>query len=380
MSKNKLLIIILMLTVMLTGCFPSGELEQSSEAVTDPVIDITSGNSENSETPQTVLPKLENVKINIPLSDNYPAEAPIIKATQHTFDVEDLKAMFLDGKTVIKEDPLEWGGNFFTADGARLSARKNYFTFAIDHMYDGETEKRDIFQLQSSAANNVRELKKQFHHIDSELEGFPRSEALERANELVEKLDLKYLGEPEVFALTSEDVNSVQGALFSKEDGGSVELSLSKEDEFYLVRYLTDYSDIPIPIVNDTIVENEYQVTSMVDIILTKDNLVSVVCRDVFDNIEVVGSSQIKCGAENVLSKLHEYYSIKDATMEYQLNFYDLGLAYITYESDQASGEFSYKPLWYATGDKNMIATPDKITFTDKFIDPVTGLVFDAGN
>ena len=106
--------------------------------------------------------------------------------------------------------------------------------------------------------------------------------------------------------------------------------------------------------------------------------MIFIACLNPIDNIEVVETTQFKCDAETALSKLYDYFSIKDATMDYQVKYDDLGLAYITYKSDYTSGEFTYKPLWYVTGDFNMLNTPDKIRFTDKFVDPVTGIVFDT--
>ena len=196
MSK-KLLIIILMLTVMLTGCFPSGELKTSSEPDANNKNNVTSSeNSDNSESSAPTAPAvpqdLEHVKFNIELDSEYPTELPIIKAKIATFDFEEVKPIFLGDKNVTAEG----NGIYYTDDGVTFVVRNDIIAYHTDHYYDNDGENRLIYQIQSAAVKDVARYYMNYPNVNSELEGFPRSEAIERANELVERVGLKYLGEP----------------------------------------------------------------------------------------------------------------------------------------------------------------------------------------
>ena len=376
MSK-KLFIVILMLTVMLTGCYPSGEVQQSSTPTSS---GSASDSSDSSEPVSFTVPNdLKNVKFTFELGDNYPSEVPIIKAKYRIFDAEKIKAMFINGKTIIDERLNEGSGYFVTSDGQSLSFRKGGVSYYAANLSD-DAEKKEIYDIQSSAARNLRFFYLDYQYLDSELEGFSRAEALERAGELVKMLDIKFLGDPSIYAFTAEDVENVFHGMYMDKDGNEVIAHLSKEDEFYLVRYYGEYSGITMPgeigrIFEDTSAEN-----TQVDVILTKDSLVQFVCDNVFDSIEAIDTTQIKCGIDAAISKAHDYYSAKDSAMNYQLEYDSIGISYVTYERDRIEGECTFKPLWHLSGAQYY--TTNGIsghTFTDKFIDPVTGYVYDTG-
>ena len=359
MSK-KLLIIILMLTVMLTGCFPSGELKTSSEPAANSTTNVTpSDNSDNSE--PDAPKELEHVKFNIEPYGEYPAEAPVIKTKRAVFDVEEMKALFIAGKDIIHEQTGDDVNNFDTSDGAWLSVRKDGITYVPDeHRYDGDTEKKNISRMQQNAATYALSYSKSFPNINIELEGFPRYEAIERANELVKTVGVKFLGEPTVYTFTAEDIHN-----FDKK------ITLSKEDEFYLVIYPTAYGDIPV-----SWWSTKENYASKVEIILTKEKLVKLDCEDVFDNIEVIDTVQIKCGAENALSRLYDYYRI-DETPQFRFEYDGLDITYITDSYDTKNGVFTYRPLWCASGTMYDMDGQMMANNCDKFIDPATGFVFE---
>ena len=359
MSK-KLLIIILMLTVMLTGCFPSGELKTSSEPAANSTNNVTpSDNSDNSE--PDAPKELEHVKFNIELDGEYPTEVPVIKTKRAVFDVEEMKALFIAGKDIIFEETGDNVNNFYTADGAWLCVRNDGITYIPDeHMYDDDTEKKYISRMQQIAATYTRDYRKLFPNINSELEDFPRSEAIERANELVKTVGVKYLGEPTVYTFTAEDIHNFDE-----------KITLSKNDEFYLVIFPTAYGDIPVL---PWSIGGNYG--SKAEVILTKEKLVKLDYYNVFDNIEVIDTVQIKCGAENALSRLYDYHSI-DETPKFRFEYDGLDITYITDSYDTKNGVFTYRPLWCASGTMYEMDGQMMANNCDKFIDPATGFVFE---
>ena len=371
-------LVLCMLFSLLTGCFPTGELKTSSEPATNSTYNTAPEDSEKSSTATSAIPDdLEYVKFDIELTNEYPTELPVIKAKKATFDFEEVKSIFLDGKSVTVGE----NGIYYTDDGVTFFVRDNQISYMVDHVFDNDSEKRLAYMIQSTAAGDATDRYMRYQNINSELEGFPRSEALERANELLEKVDVKYTSEPIVYTFTSDDVdlNTVGYISGSKDGSDTLEVHLPKEDEFYLVKYLTTYNDIPVP-EGSYAVFDEGHVWSNVDIILTKDELVSFKCYGVYDKIEVIDTTLIKCNAETALSRLYDYYVIKEAEgdMEQHLEYDKLSLAYITYNQNYETGEVTYKPMWCVSGTRFM-ETSEKKTHTDKFIDPTTGFVFNEG-
>ena len=378
MSKKatKALILCALLS-LLTGCYPTGELEHPDKPASN-----SNTVSDNSESDTFTMPNdLKNVKFNFELDGNYPTEAPVIKAKKRIFDIEEMKKMFIDGKTVILENSNDDLKVFDTSDGETLVIDKGRVEYRVDHYYDDE-EKNSIFELQSTAVGNLRLFYLQYPHIDSELPGFPRSEALERAEELVKKLDIKYLGEPKIYTFTSEDIINAFGGKYLDKEGNEQSKDLPKEDEFYLVRYLGEYDGIPMPARVGRIFEDAYQANEQVDILLTKDSLVEISCDNIFDSIEAINTTQIKCSAETAVSNAYDYYSLKDNTLNYQFEYDSMGISYITYEIDYNAGEYVFKPLWHMSGTRyyedpnGYVGRKD----VDKCIDPVTGYVYDGGD
>ena len=223
-----------------------------------------------------------------------------------------------------------------------------------------------------------------YKKLNSELEGFPRSEALARANELVEKVGLKYLGKPTVYTFTSEEVDeNLKELMYSSikdENPSMLEVHLPKEEEFYLVDYLTTFNDIPAPDISSSVFDGTYQALSFAQIILTKDELVSFQCVGTYDNIEIDGTSRINCSPATALSKLYDYYAIKEENgqMRDRFEYNKLSLSYMTFSVDEGTGDVIYKPVWHVTGIRRPLNDPEKELLTGKFIDPATGFVFDT--
>lgn len=365
-KKIKTTIVLSLLLSCLTGCFPSGELDVPSGSA----VNSASGNTEESTNNSSAETKeLKNLKIAIKPADNYPAEVPVIKAKRRTFNTEEIKALFLGGKTITEERNSNTGSTtFFTDDGASLNIRQDGITFIPDdHLFDGENEKRNKSRMQQTAANNIKECYHEFPNVESELDGFPRSEARSRADEFIEKLNIKYLGEPRIYTFTAEDCHSFDENIV-----------LSKEDEFYLVRYLTTYNDIPMPQESNEIFDEVFNNWSNVDVILTKDKLVKFDCFSVFDDIEAVGTSQIKCSAETALSKLYDYYDMQ-VDLKNRYEYDEMNFVYITSNADFDTGEFIYSPLLCVSGKCFYDVEPETGYPYNRYIDPVTGMVFNLG-
>lgn len=366
MKKLTKATVILLLICALTGCFPTGELsEPSSSAINS---DVTASSDKNDSDLSSYTPKeIENLKINVPLPDSYPTQLPTIKATRRDFDAEAVKSLFIGGKTIAEDHSGDGRINLDTTDGATLSVKNGDVTFIPDsHLFDGEDEKRAKSLMQQTAAEHVISRAFEFPHAGNELEVFSRSEALERANEYIQALNIEYLGEPQIYAVTADDSHSFDE-----------EIVLNKEDECYLVKYLTIYGDISISETGSKVFPDVFNQESYVDVLLTKDKLVKFQCRNIFGSIEETETVQINCSAENALSKLFDYYDMQ-AELKNRYEYDEMGFVYMTSDSDFETGEFIYSPLLRVSGRCFYMQEPETGYTYYRYIDPVTGTVFNS--
>lgn len=369
MNKSIKAVILFLLICSLTGCFPTGELNMPSESV---INSENTGNSNKDENISYSAPRVIEafLKIDVPLPDNYPTELPVLKATVREFDAEAVKAVFIDGKTIDKDDSQNGKTMLFTDDGTSLYVDKGNITFITDaHLFDGENEKRSKSMMQQTAAEHAASKYLDFIHTGDELDGFPRSEARERADELVKMLDIKYLGEPQIYAVTAEDSHNFDENIV-----------LTKNEECYLVKYLTTYNGIPIPNEDTEVFVGTNNESSWVNVILTKDKLVKFSCFNILESIEETGTAQIKCSAETALSKLYDYYDMQideKRKKEKRYEYDKMSFAYVSSNVDRKKGEYIYSPLVCVSGGLLWGDPEDGVTI-NRFIDPVTGTVLNS--
>lgn len=376
--------------VTLTGCFPTGEVSDPAPSQTAPATSTapTSGDasvpSDTSAPANTVLTVGDKVTIDVTPPASYPSEVPIIKCHLRDFraESEEIKKFFIDGKEIYKEDSHEDSISYFTADGGFLNLQdQGVLSYTPeDHIYDGENEKRDIYKMQRTCADNIVNSYFYFPHMNDELEGFPRSEALARANELIEQLDVKYLGEPQIYAITAEDARGygkpVEINKEENEESTDDQIVLNKEDELYLVLYQTVYDDVAITSDSAKIHSDNYTQASWARVLLTKDEMVLCEFFHVFDSIEESEEVQVKCSPETAVSKMYDYYTMQEYSLVNTYEFTDsMNLVYATWISDDLEKNvLSYKVAW---------AIPGYVQLSDEnvkrilyiYIDVLTGMI-----
>lgn len=361
-KKFAVAIVLSLLILLLTGCFPTGEYEQKSSETVNNADDSIA--SERSDFP--VPNELKNVKFNFELTGDYPSEVPTIKVKKQIFDADEMKALFIDGRTIVDDYSEDGFRRFTTAEGETLVLEKGRVYYTVDH-YNQDPNKNSIFNTQTSCADDLQILYIEYHHLDSELDGVSRAEALAQADELVKSLHIKYLSEPNIYAFTAEDCNAVYS---DREDR-----YFDENYEFYLVRYYAEYNGIPIAAASAKLYENERTIhtPTTVNVLIGKDGLIQFECLCVFDNVEIVEQTQIKCKLEDAVRNYYEHYSVKDTALDYTLEYDKIGLEYTTTSSDFAAGEIVFKPIWHMYGTQYFSS---RHTNAYKLLDPETGMVY----
>ena len=361
--------------VTLTGCFPTGEVSDPAPSQTAPATSTapTSGDasvpSDTSAPANTVLTVGDKVTIDITPPASYPSEVPIIKCHLRDFlaESEEIKKFFIDGKEIYKEESFDNSTNYFTTDGATLSISKqgDLSYTPDDHLFDGNDEMRSKFKMMDACVRNIEYYHGAFPHMADELEGFPRADALARANELVKQFDIQYLGEPIIYSVSAEDAHNYDE-----------NITLTKEEEFYIVQYPMTYNGISVSAdgskVNNDIENNP----SWLKVVLSKDKLIKFQCHFIFDNIEEVEEVQIACSADNAVTKLYNNYEPQEMMLQNKYDFTDsINLVYGSWKLDNfAEHILSYKPFWCVPGLCQIPNDPKMYSF-NVYIDVGTGMV-----
>lgn len=296
------------IAVMLSGCFPTGEISA----------------------PESAPGNVEGITINIPYPEQTPESASEITLRQREWDNDKLISVFLEGSTITYENSFETVREVMcyycrTDDGRSLRIENGRLSYEAQW----DSEKNSLSD--NYAINVMSDL-----FPDEALDGFSREEALERAYEIIDKAEIKNLGEPEIYAVTAERANKLR----------TITTKWTKDDELYYIRFPTIYNDIPIfncmsavPIPGtSTFFEGSYVETA-----ISKSEIVFFNCITVFGEIQKTGDDiQIKYGAENVLDQVKLYFSEREHE---PLTVIGCTLMYMP---SAANGfqEFSFKPAW----------------------------------
>lgn len=295
-------------TVMLSGCFPTGEVSM----------------------PESAPNNVEGVTIDISIPEQTWESAPEITLRQREWDNEKLISTFLEGGTITYENSFETVREvmcyiYRTDDGRSLRIETGRLSY--EAKWDSEKNSLNSYYT----ADYMPEL-----FPDETLDGFSREEALERVYEIINKAEIKDLGEPEIYAVTAERVNELR----------TINTKWTKDDELYYIRFPVIYNDIPVfNCMSAAPIPGTYLVFegSYVETAISKSEIVFFNCTTVFGEIQKTGNDiQIKYSAENVLDQVKLYFSEREHEPLTVIG------CTLTYMPSAANGfrEFSFKPAW----------------------------------
>ncbi len=169
------------IAVMLFGCFPTGKVS----------------------VPESVPDNVEGLTISISYPEQTPESASEITLKMREWDNGKLIKAFLEDGTITYEN------SFDTVRESRCYVYKTddnkYLRFENGRLIyeaQGGSDKNSLYNYYT--ANYMPDL-----FPDDALDGFSREEALEKAYAVIDKADIKNLGEPEIYAVTAEQANKL---------------------------------------------------------------------------------------------------------------------------------------------------------------------------
>lgn len=138
---------------------------------------------------------------------------------------------------------------------------------------------------------------------------FPKEDAVRRGNALMDTIGIKNYSEPEVYAITADKANAIlDGEWKDKQNNPHYYEKWTEENEIYILTYSLEYNGIPVTDVCCRSVGGLF-VGSSVEMIVTKDEIISLDAYSIFsDEYEVGESVEVNCTEEKAIEMAMKYY------------------------------------------------------------------------
>lgn len=228
------------LSLVLTGCFPTGRLESSSQE--SPISDDNSSETSavnsavNSEPPKNnpnekLYKELKLDEIEVP------TELPKIKLKGWIdYTPEQLENLSIcKGKKLETEYDPQKRHVTITADDLELSFYENTIHY-------GSGDKADIFQRATYSTADI------FHtYSDEEYDDFPIADAKKMAEEIIDELDLKNFKAVRYVSIPSGAINKELDEYDIKHSDEPIGKRLTEDEKMYYIQYAETFNDIPTP-------------------------------------------------------------------------------------------------------------------------------------
>lgn len=304
MKANKFIgaISLTALSFALSGCYPSGDLAESRPNTSSDSFVLSQING------QQQLDTIDNLTVSVELPEEQPSDVVSVELRTRKWDKEAVKELLIGGKTVSATSqtpsddfPDEFIEVYDTEDGWRLILESGRISYD-DKNSIGEYSYDAFF----TAVGQLH-----FENASVELESFSRSDAVKTARDLLDKLDLTYVSEPEVYAITSEVANETLSQLNA--DHGTNYTLWTKDDEIYILRFALEYENIPMATRSVRILgTDKYSPETSINVVVSSRGIVSLKCKGVFNEEHGKGNAEpIKVDAQTALNSLVSNYSKK---------------------------------------------------------------------
>ncbi len=276
---------------------------------------------------------------------------PVIKTKLKEWDEDKLKAMFVDTRDnlVLTEYPSD------IPDDYTYKVYKNDWEDDIDDdfwlVYENGRIRMDDYSDSEKygyrfLASAIYPYSLGEYFNDEEIALFPKEDAVNRANALLDELGIKNYSEPEVFALTADKAN----AELDRDNYDTYE-KWTADDEVYVLRYSLEYNGIKLTEIHQDDIGGRF-VGSKVILIVTKDDIISINADYIFsDEYEETGETvTVKCTKEQALEIADKYFK---ATLrryedpESDVKVQNCEIVYIPLDDyDFDTGYISLAPMW----------------------------------
>ena len=186
--KNVTIAFAIAFSALLSGCYPTGEISRVNSRG-----DSESTTGSSSQAPKTV----ENLTVTATLPEYTQSEANQIVLTYRKWDNDKVLETLLVNDSIVKEQHTP--SDLFEGEDILVYDTENGCWIVLETgriTYDTKTKVTAFF---------LSELKK----ASEELSDFPKSKAIEMAEDYLKRLNINNCGEPKVTAIFCEEANEI---------------------------------------------------------------------------------------------------------------------------------------------------------------------------
>lgn len=386
----KALLILIGLSLVLTGCYPTGEQNVNTDIDTyseKPVSSSCETQIDNISTSSVQVASEPNAKyeseqytVDLNFPANVPSQASEIELKPRYWDNNKLREIFIGDKEITSETD-------YKSDG--FPDEKRYVVYFGENMrltYEPmniSLECQDeISSVQSAIAGRI-DGRWNDGLSNKELKSFSKSDALAQVQHIIiDKLEITNIGEPVIHSVTAQKGNELMSErnYVDKEGNEYTPPKLNDEDEFYFITYPIVYNDIELSQhlkMNADIKKSHFP--SCIKAVVTKNGIVDLECSRIYEaEFEAKENVLINCGAEDALNVLNKHYTETFQMLHTTLR--DCKLVYIT--SDVSDGQCRVlTPIWQFSGyeiteeEKNKGLEPSILHYD--YVLPQTGEIYE---
>lgn len=348
--------IIVLLTMLLTGCYPTGQapIDNSGQSTE---LDNSVQSTDFQSSPIQISDKFI-LDLNMP--DNIPDEFPTIKLTLKTWDKEEIKRLFLSGKEFTQEnendEPFYAGEKFYywtTTDGIAVGVGAGKFSYNDYSELDGKYKYGSVYGFTKEDCALIDDC----YATNGELAAFSSADADKRAREMINKLGITNLGKPSVIAVRADFANMVLPYMKDNADKYGEEFEATpwtENEEIYILRYPQVFENTALSMAGTTYFYTDANGGFALKdpgaiAVVSKDKIISLNILTIFsEDYEVVENVPVNCNPNEAVNNLKEYLSNLVPTLT--TKYYKCQPVYIAFSGTSDNMTVNCKPAWEFAG------------------------------
>lgn len=296
-TKHIALALTICMSLLLSGCFPTGEISTPSE--------------ENPEDIESAIMQIdaenESLIIDLDFPEYVPEKVERLKVRWKSWDFERLDGLFVRGVEGLE---LVGDGDYRSETGASVF----YDNTGRLWVEAGEPYKSYYYFSLSEGARGVYPLEDYF--TDESISLLARGDALEKAKKTLSDAGINNLGEPLVYALTADKANAYlnekYGGKFDREGNPIVIPTWTTAEEAYVMEFGMELNGIPLSrysVPGSLSGSSSDSDPTYITMVVGKDCVPLIRCEGVIDEeYEIVGEAAINISPQSALRTVIERY------------------------------------------------------------------------
>ena len=321
-----------------------------------------SGSGALDEKAETKVP--DNIILQMKLPQTAPSELPAVKLTLKQWSREEAKKLFFNGKeiTLEKENDSEYYPNQklynCATDDEIVILEPGSFSYWNKAALDGDFKYGSVYSYRCDDCTLIDDN----YASDKELSAFSKSDAKKLADEMIDKIGIKNLGEPKIIAVTADAANKILERYSEWIPGGGKEKDTAEpftntpwteNEEAYILRYPQVFENTELTMNGIPYIRldggNGVTHDSGVVVYVAKDKVLRLDANQIYDESYEKGENvSVNCGAQQALDVFKDYLSYQ--TWEKTVKYYNCKLTYVPYNSTNNELTVWYKPAWEFAG------------------------------